>query len=487
MIPLSWSNAPSNTASFALTMHTFPNPDSQELSSAHSYIVLYDIPGDASSLAEGETSIGTFGINTVNDQQEYSAPCSKGTGENTYIITLYALSDSIGSLGLDASATGLVELTDAIANSTLETATLSLTRVRYNSSTDDHVPTSVPSNCETKSVAFEAYGDLVTISCDATNMTVTTHTGSPQRSALDADKMNVGINSWIGRVHIPQETQWSIPLQPVYLAETTSNMNIHHPIGITVEGVPLLHYAKETSQDEVAQLGQDYSNRDTIILGEIDQCGAHAGNGEDYHYHMAPICMMDTHDPSMPLAYMEDGIPLYFGEGGGTYSEGGTNYGGGRYTDINYLPLNVKNNVRPLDECNAYDLHGDGTEYVYYTTKDAPYTAGCFRGEAEQTGSLTAPIHWETNRLNDFTFGMEVTITDFDTLTFEDAVWTFVSISPDADNTNIPQGNVAQLLYRELNQGETGYIAGQQCYRFRYRLDSSDVDGSDDTVVNHCR
>ncbi|WP_281560768.1 PKD domain-containing protein [Thalassomonas sp. RHCl1] len=322
---LNWDNAPAGTQSFAITMHNFANENDQgDFSKAHSYQVLYDIPANISSLATGETTIGTFGINGIDGEQGYSAPCSQSPIANDYIITLYALSDAVGSLGLDGTGTGLVTLTDAIAGSTLTSTSLTLSRVRYNPNNDDHVPTSVPSDCAAKSATFAAYSDLVSLSCTSTTMTVTTHTMLPYRSQLDGDKANVGIRSWIGRVPIEEQSSWTLPLQPDYLSSTASNINIHDAIGISVEGVPILHYAKENTNGEIARLGQDYSDRDTILLGEVDQCGAHAGNGEDYHYHMAPLCMMDSHDPSQPLAYMFDGIPLYFGTAGGAATEGGT-------------------------------------------------------------------------------------------------------------------------------------------------------------------
>ncbi|NMH66331.1 YHYH protein [Shewanella salipaludis] len=488
MLPLSWENAPEGTQSFALAMYTFPNPSDTDFAGAHYYQIQYDIPAATTALSEGDHGTGLYGINSVNGQQSYSAPCSQGAAEHTYILSLYALSAPVGSLGLTAASTDLVALENAIADKVLGSSSLHMTRVRYNPNNDEHVPTSTPSDCATKSAAFEDYAGLVSVSCDSSTMTVNTLVGLPDRSQLDVDKANVGTHSWIGRVPLPQQPSWSVPLAPQYLASTGSNLNIHHPIGIAVDGVPILHYAKENSPDEVAQLGQDYSSRDTVLLGEVDQCGAHAGNGEDYHYHYAPLCLMDTQDPSKPLAYMFDGIPLYFGTGGGQLTSGGVNYGGGRYTNLDYRPQKVKTGERPLDECNAYDLHGDGSEYVYYSSATAPYTIGCYRAEASQaTAMQTVAAHWENERLQDFTFGTEVELTDYDTLSLNGATWTYIEVTPSADNSHIPAGNVAMILYRPLVSGESGYQAGKDCYRFRYRLDKNDSTGSDDLVTAHCR
>ena len=72
-------------------MHHVPGPGD-----THWYWVVYDIPPTTLSVEPGATDIGTFGTNSVNDQQEYAPPCSRGPGEKLYTITVYALSaDSV--------------------------------------------------------------------------------------------------------------------------------------------------------------------------------------------------------------------------------------------------------------------------------------------------------------------------------------------------------------------------------------------------------
>ncbi|MCP4325843.1 MAG: YbhB/YbcL family Raf kinase inhibitor-like protein [Psychromonas sp.] len=87
--PLSWSNAPDGVQSYALAMHHEAGPGD-----THWYWVVYDIPADVTELDSGEISVGTFGINGVNQLAEYTPPCSKGPGEKSYSITLYALSET---------------------------------------------------------------------------------------------------------------------------------------------------------------------------------------------------------------------------------------------------------------------------------------------------------------------------------------------------------------------------------------------------------
>lgn len=487
MIPLAWSNAPTGTNSFAMAMYNYPNPsDLGDFSKANGHVVIYDIPADTEALDGGQTDIGIFGINDVDSEQTYAGPCSADATEHNYYIDLYALPDAVGTLNLTANTTDILALTNAVSANALDTANLTLSRIRYNPQDDVHIASSVADDCDTKSIAFEAYSDVVSVSCDTTEMTVTTETFLPYRSGLDGDKANVGIQSWIGRVPIPTTASWTLPLVPNYIDTPTANLSIHYAIGVSVDGIPILHYAKENAIDEIAQLSADYSARDTVLLGEVDQCGGHAGNGEDYHYHTAPFCLMDSHDVSQPLAYMFDGLPLYFGTGGGVYTTDGTDYGAGRYADLDYRPALVKTGDRALDECNAYDVNGDGSEYVYYSSSEAPYSIGCFRGQADQEASSPGGEQWTTDRDLSWS-GSDVSLTDYDTLTFDGNDWTFIEVTPGSTNNSIASGNIGLILYRQLSSGEDGYEAGLDCYTFRYRLDDTDTEGTADTISTHCR
>ncbi|WP_281560769.1 hypothetical protein [Thalassomonas sp. RHCl1] len=146
----------------------------------------------------------------------------------------------------------------------------------------------------------------------------------------------------------------------------------------------------------------------------------------------------------------------------------------------------MKTGEQPLDECNAYDLHGDGSEYVYYTTREAPYTIACYRGVADQSSSVSPGPHWSRER--DLSWaGSDVELSDYDTMTFDNLSWSFIEITPGENNNNITPGDKALILYRQLVQGDDGYQSDANCYTFRYRLDSTDTSGSNDTVASHCR
>ena len=482
MIPLAWTNAPDAAESFIVTMITYPNPnDEGDLSFASSQIVLYDIASDQVALAAGDTSNATVA-------SSYNCPNSADTEEHSYIVTLYATSLATGQITINSSSSDseLVQVYNQISSNILEQDTLTLTRIRYNPNDTNHEPTEALDTCTEKEAAFEAYSDLVSISScsDSGNLILTSSTGRPERSDLDEDKPNVGITSWIGRVNIDGESSWTIPVAPTYVTTVTSSnwITIRDPIGVTVSGVPILHYAKEGADgDQTADPTADLSASDTMLLGEVDQCGGHGGNGDDYHLHGAPICMMDTHDVSMPVAFMMDGIPLYFGTGGGVLTDGvDINYGGGRYSDerYDYRPSDVKTGAASLDDCNAYEL-STGT-YIYYTSAEAPYTIGCFRGEDTQDDNASAtldPIQ-ENSQLS--WSGADVELTDYGTTEYDSYTWYYVDATPGDNNNQL--STVGRVLYRALESDEEGYSDSETCYTFIYRTDKTDETGASDST-----
>jgi phosphatidylethanolamine-binding protein (PEBP) family uncharacterized protein len=84
---LSWGTPPEGTRAFAVVMHHVTRDND-----THVYMVVANIPAAARELKSGESSVGTWGQNTVNRKNAYAPPCSQGPGDKTYAITLYALS-----------------------------------------------------------------------------------------------------------------------------------------------------------------------------------------------------------------------------------------------------------------------------------------------------------------------------------------------------------------------------------------------------------
>lgn len=94
---LRWSEAPINTKSFALIVD---DPDAPVGTFTH--WVLFDLPAERSSLAEGDHGIGLAGKNDFG-RSGYGGPCPpRGHGPHRYFFTLYAL--DVTSLKLKAGA-----------------------------------------------------------------------------------------------------------------------------------------------------------------------------------------------------------------------------------------------------------------------------------------------------------------------------------------------------------------------------------------------
>lgn len=249
---------------------------------------------------------------------------------------------------------------------TLPTSAASLPTPESSATPVEDLPAAT--DCTTYEEAFEQHLDPEAVSCTADFLEAAA-TGLPDlTSGSSQDVPMVGILSWIQRVAVPFDYQWRIPLFPDWLDEPVE-ASARGPIAVAVDGVPILHYER---RPDVSTSLENYEEiNDTVVQGELDQCGGHAGQGEDYHYHYAPICLMDEHNPDLPIAFGLDGTPIYFGEGGDDY------YGRGRYSDLSYLPDEA------LDECNALELPDGG--FLHYTTKTPPYVVGCHHGSFDSS------------------------------------------------------------------------------------------------------
>jgi len=112
---LRWNDAPANTRSYALIVD---DPDAPAGTFTH--WVLFDMPAERSSLAEGAGAIGAAGKNDFG-RAGYGGPCPpRGHGPHRYYFTLYAL--DIASLKLKAGA-GRREMETALRGHILAQAT----------------------------------------------------------------------------------------------------------------------------------------------------------------------------------------------------------------------------------------------------------------------------------------------------------------------------------------------------------------------------
>lgn len=83
------------------------------------------------------------------------------------------------------------------------------------------------------------------------------------------------------------------------------------PIGVAVNGVPIFD---PSTQGPVNRTTGRRPN--ALEEGELDVCGGHAGRGDDYHYHMAPKCLIEQlgqkwiDADKKPVGYAMDGFPI---------------------------------------------------------------------------------------------------------------------------------------------------------------------------------
>ncbi len=199
--------------------------------------------------------------------------------------------------------------------------------------------------CIGKDEAFLPFGEALAVHCDETFMYIEAFTFADH-------EMMVGITAWNGQVPLPhrltENNAWRIPLKPELTGENTLTVG-QGPIAVAINGVMIFN---PTRQDGI------YSEQsDPYLIGELDACGGHSGQGDDYHYHIAPVCLLEhlaeDSDGRLPIAYAMDGFPIY----GFTNADGST-------------PV--------LDECNG-EFDEDGN-YHYHATVAYPYINGCFKG-----------------------------------------------------------------------------------------------------------
>lgn len=154
-----------------------------------------------------------------------------------------------------------------------------------------------------------------------------------------------------------------IPLQPVL---RDSPLTRDSSLGVAVNGVPIFDYTAGGEMSE-ADLHHHQAKHDTVQTQQLDNCGGHAGRGDDYHYHASPTCMieqMDNAGDDAIIGWAFDGFPIY-----GDNNPDGSVIG-----------------KSDLDVCNGKSDSRFG--YRYHTSEQAPYIIQCLMGEVTDISKL---------------------------------------------------------------------------------------------------
>ncbi|MBB5720466.1 hypothetical protein FHS72_000070 [Loktanella ponticola] len=206
------------------------------------------------------------------------------------------------------------------------------------------------------SVEEAGFSDSVTVTCTETDAII-------QSLTYPDHELMTGITGTNEQVPVPADYAAPINLTPT-LGGTPLTRDA--ALGVAVNGVPIYDYTGGGEMSQ-ADLAHHQAQHDTLQTGQLDVCGGHAGRGDDYHYHVAPTCMMeamDNADENPIIGWAFDGFPIY-----GDANPDGT-------------PIAADT----LDVCNGQLDEEFG--YRYHTSPDAPYIVQCLMGEIANFDSL---------------------------------------------------------------------------------------------------
>jgi hypothetical protein len=154
-----------------------------------------------------------------------------------------------------------------------------------------------------------------------------------------------------------------VPLAPV-LSDTPKTRDA--ALGVAVNGVPIFDYTGG-GEMTLEDLAHHQAQHDTLQTKQLDVCGGHAGRGDDYHYHVKPVCMieqMDNAGNDAIIGWAFDGFPIY----------------GDNNPDGSHIALDM------LDVCNGQPDETYG--YRYHTSIESPYIIQCLMGEVADMRDL---------------------------------------------------------------------------------------------------
>lgn len=123
------------------------------------------------------------------------------------------------------------------------------------------------------------------------------------------DPMMRGITATNQQFPAEHNYEFEILLEPELARQPTPTEA--GPVGVAINGVPI--FDPSTQGPVNRKTGRRPS---AFEAGELDVCGGHAGRGDDYHYHIAPKCLIEDLGPAWvdqdkkPIGYAMDGFPI---------------------------------------------------------------------------------------------------------------------------------------------------------------------------------
>lgn len=201
--------------------------------------------------------------------------------------------------------------------------------------------------------AFAPFKSTVSTSWDNTYFYVNSK-GIPNHT------MMVGISStgWQQQIPIPQcyigTNAWRIPLNPTIATMPVPVSKDHFlkgAIAIAANGVAIFNYHTNTGVD-------------SFLDGQLDEYGGHCGRADDYHYHTAPMHLIDMGQTTsnLPIAFGLDGFAVY----GSLEPDGSA--------------------MATLDANHGH--YGTNNVYHYHGTATAPYMIGNMVGKVTEDANL---------------------------------------------------------------------------------------------------
>jgi len=179
-----------------------------------------------------------------------------------------------------------------------------------------------------------------------------------------AHPMMAGIRTWQQQVPLPQpytgDNAWRIPLAPKLADKPVSGKTalMRGAIALAANGVPIFNALNNRGED-------------AYKIGELDKWGGHCGRSDDYHYHAAPLHLLEMLGKDSPLGHALDGFPLY-----GLFDP----------KKPETCPLGATDK---LDELNGHAKQGG--LYHYHSSLEYPYINGGVRGVVQVVGDQIDP------------------------------------------------------------------------------------------------